>query len=1665
MAKRNLFILKTWAVALLITLVCFQAMANARNRDNVRLSPVIHFLMGGGPLPSPKPQKSLKSLSVGNELPLPSWDYPATAGADRPEAQIEEDTEIESDTEANKSEGNNPENKNQSSKKDESDPQIAKAFEKLDDALDAKNVRAIATSHSDLARALLNKRRDKEALQHLYKAIKLYADLKDARLRSLDYLLVGQIFLDRFKYSQALKYLEEARKIIPESEIKRFPKLLRMIAKCNLRLNKAHEAKLIYSKALAISEKNKNPEEMASVYMELGEIEVSDYNFAQAKRNFLKAEALLKQNPQKELLGLCLLSLSYVDMKLGEIDQSSKRLALGEKLLKDGSVDDFNGLGLLVKGLNAHRNGKILIGIKYLTSALNHYSKSSARSMEATARLALGRLEADRSRLTAALAHSGRSLKEFRILSDLRGESAALEQIGRIYYLKGYVRKGQEYAQEALAIAKKIGARRQMATSRALLARIHSSLGDVDFAWKMLREARADCLATGSKGDMANVDLIMAEFRIYREASDKSIQSLNNAQKAFSAIGDKRGLADCEHVWGLLYELRGRGKKAAAKFKKAYEAHGAVWDRLGQGCDLTALGVNVKNKGDYELALKYFDQAMALRKGSDNLRGVAANFANKGNVFRHQGKLAKALENLNKSLEIYRQIGDKKGEADTLTNLANVHGARGAYSNGLRLLSQALELHGDIQDLRGMAADLAAMGKLNLAKGDLEESHTALVDAERINSRIHNPRGEVAILVEAALLERAKKDTSKSLSLLNSALKIASSIDDSRAISSIYLKSAGVYKDKGDNSMALDLLSKALEMMRNHEDKLGELWALGRMGVIQGQTRDYESALKNLGRAVELRSELGFASSEGLELDYHLGAIYEGFKDYEKALDHYQRALARAQISGVQTTLGKAYDRIGAIYYRLEEYEKAKEFLGDALRIHSETGNTAMRKKELIRLGDVLSKLDEPEEALKNQMKALTLTRETEDLHAQSRVLTRIGTLYQLLGRPRAALQYYSQARDLRLQLGDMRGVNENYLQIALITSILGNFQSAVEDLKKAFEIAQRSEDRSMLWKAYFVMGRALQGKRRYGEALESYRKAITVLEAMEADIIEESDEDNFIFGGKVALFETTLRVLMRLARENPKGAYDNQALRIVEKLKAAKFENTLSRTNVESFSDIPQDLIINEKSVKLALKQLHSRISEELSKVHQKKGLIDDLIKQRRIKERKLTELKTRFQENYPFYSELRYPQPVSVQRLQRRAINPKEAILEYMVTRSATYVFAMDQRHFYTYSIDYPLKDIQRDVDEVIRPFQTNQSQTGWDPSVAYRLYSKLIKPVEDFIKDKENLVIIPSGPLTKLPFEILVTSSNHRSKRFWSASDRPTHLVERYSICYFPSASSLSHVRLRNREAEPGWVMVAFGAAQYNQDNKHSEMNRGAEKLISAFRPVSSSYRAKELKISNLPSTEKEIAEICKIVGSPFQTYLREQATETLFKRADLSRYAYIHLATRGVLLPSAGKLWQRPAIVFSLFGDKENDGFLELGEVFGLKLNSDMVTLSSAMAPTSGQSYTGNSLTALARAFIFAGTDSLITGLWKSPRDTSIMLFAEMYRNLGIGSKAKALREAKIRALGNKLTSHPYFWGGFILYGDWRISFERDFNKVDPDKMKFKGISTWQRMLSL
>ncbi len=1515
-----------------------------------------------------------------------------------------------------------------------------------------------AMALSGAARALFHLTRYEEAAETLKQSIALYRELKNARARSLDYMLAGKALMALDKLGSALSAFEEAQKLLPRSEADKRPELIRHTAVCLARLNRYHDAQAAYSRLVNLLKRAGKEKQAAEAYIQLGELQLfrSAYDYASA--NFDQAYKIALKHKDNKTAATALFGRACVEHAVGDRKAAQGSISEAQKLYDERSSAEHPLQGLAL-GMSSYYVGNMVQAVTKLRDIVVHYDRIGDRAATARAQLCLAQVESGRSRLKAAMQLAGKALREYRKLADAPGEAAALTLIGQVYFYQGYLQKALEYAQESLAIARRSGARVEETRAGILAARLYYVLGDTDFAWKLLREG-LEGARRNDRESRAIIRLTMAEFRMAREAAAGAMEDLEAARKAFQANGDKRGLGDCDLRQGRIHEIRGEREQAVALFSSALNRYRKIWDRYREAKVLTALGVHYKNVGSHKKARGLFTKALEIQTGIGDRRGVAANLANLGNLLNHKHDVQAATEKLDKALEIYRELADRKGEADILTNLGNVHAAAGTTTVALEKYNAALELHKQIQDTRGAATDLAGIGRLYLIKGDLDNAAYFLDEAARVNARINNPAGEIVILADAAMLERARGNSTGALTRLKKAVKLAERTKDSRAASSLQLKMAMVMQDLGKNEEALALLKRSMDTIKRHGDKSAEVQACGEIGITLLRMREYEQAMKYLRTAIELRDERGLSAVRTRNLEFHLGKLYEGFKNYEAALEYYRKALAVAQLSVNDSQTGEIYHRIGSIQYQLEDYAKAKELFEDALRVHTEIRDITMQQNELVMIGDLLSRLGNPESALDYQKRALALTQEQGDSRNEAKVLTRMGTLQQKLGRPRYALEHFRQALEIRTRLGDRRGMNENLLQIALLAAIRGQFDDAFPVLRRAYQIAQSSKDRRMLWKAFFIIGRTYQGKGRYGDALESYRSAMLELEKMEEVSADESEEDSFIFGGKTALYETTLSLLMKLARKDPDGAYDAQALQIVEKLKAAELEKLLSGINVESFSDVPKEALIREKSLRLSLRQINSRLDEELSKVRPDRELVKQLLKERRKKEKAFRKLKAFFEREAPSYAALRYPGPVVVSRLQRETVDPEEAVLEYMVTRSRTYVFAIDKNRFHTYSVEYPAKELARDVASIIGPLRGNERPPNWDPSIAYRVYSKLVEPLEYFLIGKKTVVVVPHGPLTSLPFEVLVTSKKHAKKQYWEASDRPSFLVEKYPLCYVPSAAMLTFLRKRPTKAEPGWNLAAFGDALYSVENDRLTMNSGAERILSSFDMVSDHRGG----LPTLKKTRDEIVEVAKVLGDPAQLYTGGQVTESLLKKADLSRYGYIHLGAHWIVSDDAGKLSRQPAVVLSLFGDPYNDGFLQLGEVFGLQLNSELITLSSCLTPKTESPGLVNGLQPMSNAFLYSGAGSVLVGM-RPENDVGRALFLEMYKQLRTQSKAQALQQARLKILSAGRTNHPYYWGPYILAGKWKVAHRPKSGPTDLTKIRFKGLSMWRRLLSL
>jgi CHAT domain-containing protein len=103
------------------------------------------------------------------------------------------------------------------------------------------------------------------------------------------------------------------------------------------------------------------------------------------------------------------------------------------------------------------------------------------------------------------------------------------------------------------------------------------------------------------------------------------------------------------------------------------------------------------------------------------------------------------------------------------------------------------------------------------------------------------------------------------------------------------------------------------------------------------------------------------------------------------------------------------------------------------------------------------------------------------------------------------------------------------------------------------------------------------------------------------------------------------------------------------------------------------------------------------------------------------------------------------------------------------------------------------------------------------------------------------------------------------------------------------------------------------------------------------------------------------------------------------------------------------------------------------VFSLKIDADIVTLSACQTGL-GDIKGGDELVGLNRAFIYSGTHSILSSLWRVSDISTAVLIKQFYRNCAHGEKAESLRKAQL--LVKKFYPHPSYWAGFSLSGDHR-----------------------------
>jgi len=323
------------------------------------------------------------------------------------------------------------------------------------------------------------------------------------------------------------------------------------------------------------------------------------------------------------------------------------------------------------------------------------------------------------------------------------------------------------------------------------------------------------------------------------------------------------------------------------------------------------------------------------------------------------------------------------------------------------------------------------------------------------------------------------------------------------------------------------------------------------------------------------------------------------------------------------------------------------------------------------------------------------------------------------------------------------------------------------------------------------------------------------------------------------------------------------------------------------------------------------------------------------------------------------------------QKLLAPDEALVEFYYTDEELFVFVMTTEGITAGRLARAgLEDNVRGLRKAV----SDPSSTDCMPR-SQALYGQLIRPAIGLLGGK-RLIVVPHGLLHYIPFGAL-----HSGREY---------VIDRHSIRILPSASVLKFLKDR-KAADPS--VLALG----NPD-------LGDPKL-------------------DLPSAQEEAISIAGTVKSS-KVLLRKDATET-FVKDQAGRFAMLHFATHGTFYPD------KPLnSALLLARDAKNDGRLSVAELYGLRLNADLVTLSGCKTAL-GKVANGDDVVGFTRGLLYAGTSSIVSGLWNVPDKATRDLMVAFYRNLADVDKQEALRRAQLQV--KRTRPHPYYWAAFVLTG--------------------------------
>ncbi len=859
----------------------------------------------------------------------------------------------------------------------------------------------------------------------------------------------------------------------------------------------------------------------------------------------------------------------------------------------------------------------------------------------------------------------------------------------------------------------------------------------------------------------------------------------------------------------------------------------------------------------------------------------------------------------------------------------------------------------------------------------------------------------------AAIPSDEKRIAAEKLSFEAEALRGRNTPDSRRQAAEKYERAGALWREVGDpyeegialygagychrlsgaNQTAIADFERALELMREAKDEIGVAIVQAGMGWSYYYLGALDRALENFEKSLETRERFMDRSGAG-QMRYGIGWVRIGRNENELALENFKESLRLRQEAKEPKNAALTRIGLGKAYFRLERYDEARAMLEEALKTMREYNDAGGQIDALGHLGWVDIRRKDYVTARERFREMLKLSLASEDRYGEAGARLRLAVLARREGDLREAIDLIKRGVEIfesyRTEGGTERDgpprMNDpaNRLRIDFFAQAQESYEVYIDLLMRLDALEPGAGHAA---EAFYVSERARA--RNLLDLLARARAGGTELghaQPLRADEIQRR-----------LLDENT--VLLEYALGSAGDAENDRS-----------FLWLVTSTGVEGH------ILPKRAEVEAAALRVYELLTaRNRASGPRRRELIAQADAQFQVEARKLSRMLL---------------SPVAAKLAGKRLLIVPEGSLQFIPLAALPSPETEGQSGGATWGRRDGETERQSDRG-------TERRRDRGDGGNARSRFSSSLR---------RSVALSPRPSFSPSP-RLLVSPSPHLSLPPSPRSrDSYVPLIADHEVVVAPSASALAAIARQTamrRRAERSVIVFAdpvFSVA----DERVGRVARQKAMASQAgeIRRDGSSPAGALTNLSRLSATDWEARRIASLAKDSKIVRNFAASREAALDPA-LGAYRFIHFATHAVIDSENPDL---SAIALSQVDERGRplNGLLSISDIHRLKLSADLVVLSACRTGL-GMNAPGEGLLSLTRGFLSSGAARVIVTLWSVEDQATAEMMSRFYRRV-LGPQAMtpaaALRATQEEMWREGRWGAPYYWGAFVLQGDWR-----------------------------